>query len=267
MSLTAMLIVVTCLIKVSELFISFSGMCLYYFSRCCKEFLSKYLNIFLLPVDISLLFCYSTDVLRKKAQKIQNLHRGTRLRKEHKMKKTIVTLLAALLVSSIALFATPAGSASPSFDVTTEVLGLNFLTITSGAITATNMQEWNSQNATLVTEPITIGKTAADIAHVNLINNKRNGVAVFFNADKMGSIDNSATNTFQINYVVSVNGASYDTSTDTGNVEFLSTTETAASSGLFIGSYPINVDMDDDNYDDAPEDNYQGTITFTFTAS
>jgi hypothetical protein len=184
------------------------------------------------------------------------------------MKKTIAILLV-LAISMVGIFAV-AGGATSSFDVSTQVTGLNYLAITATEFLGSNMNAWNSHNETQITSPVSLNTgTATDVAYLNVINNKRNGVLVYIQADKMVSLENSATNTYLIDYKATVNSVEYDTDSETvGSFkEIITTTESAATHSLFMDSYAINIDIDDTDLENAPEDTYSGTITFNFTGA
>lgn len=175
------------------------------------------------------------------------------------MKKNIIAVLLVIALSTAALFADPV-----SFDVSTQVAGLNYLAITDAEFTGTTMGAWNTfMPANTVEGPVAI--TTSPLAYVNVVNNRKNGVDVYFKADKMNA--QTSGNTYKIDYSVLVNGKTYNTATSTANEKFLTTADTAATSGLFFGSYPVTATVVQTSFDNAPEDTYIGTITFTFSAT
>ncbi len=180
------------------------------------------------------------------------------------MKKNIAVVLMIMVVSMIGLFATVAGDTTATFDVSTSVTGLNYLAITNGEFTGTTLADWNTYNtANAATGATLASATAADVAYLNVLNNNRSGVSVYMQASEM-----STTNTsYVLDYTTTVNGVAFDTSSDSGFVEIVTAAQSAATSGLFMESYAINVDIDDTTYDNAPEDTYTGTITFNFTGA
>ena len=87
------------------------------------------------------------------------------------MKKNIVAVLLVIALSTAALFADPV-----SFDVSTQVAGLNYLAITDAEFTGTTMGAWNTfMPANTVEGPVPI--TTSPLAYVNVVNNKRPEVA------------------------------------------------------------------------------------------
>ncbi len=175
------------------------------------------------------------------------------------MKKNIVAVLLVITLSTAALFADPV-----SFDVSTQVAGLNYLAITDAEFTGTTMGAWNTfMPANTVEGAVPI--TTSPLAYVNVVNNKRAGVAVYVKADKMEA--NTSGNNYKIDYSVTVNGATYSTATSTANVMFVTAAQSAATSGLFLESYPVTAAVVQTSFDNAPEDTYVGTITFTFSAT
>ncbi len=186
-----------------------------------------------------------------------------------KMKKNIIATLLVLIISMVGVLAV-AGGATSSFDVSTQVTGLNYLAITETEFSGTTMNDWNSHNGTQITSPVPLNTgTATEVAFLNVINNKRDGVSVYIKADKMGSVANSATNTYLIDYTATVNSVDYNTASETvGSFkEIITTTESAATTSLFMESYGITIDILDTDLDNAPQDTYSGTITFNFTGA
>lgn len=168
------------------------------------------------------------------------------------MKKNIVAVLLVITLSTAALFADPV-----SFNVSTQVAGLNYLAITAAEFEGTTMGDWNSfMPANPVNGPVAI--STSPLAYVNVVNNKRGGVEVYVKAAKMNA--QSEGNTYKIDYSVSVNGATYSTATSTANVKFITTAQSAATSGLFLESYPVTATVVQSSFDNAPEDTYIGTI-------
>ncbi|MXI86765.1 hypothetical protein [Sphaerochaeta halotolerans] len=179
------------------------------------------------------------------------------------MKKNIIATLLVLALGSIAISAA-VNSGSSSFDVSTEVNGLSYLAVTSSAYTGQTVGEWNSFIAANgITSAVDI--TNSPLAYINLVNNKRTGVNVYMYAEKMTGSESA--NTYVIDYEVSVNNATYNTSTSTSNELFVSAANSQASEGIFFGSYPVSASVDQNSFDNAPEDTYTGTIYFTFSAT
>ena len=185
------------------------------------------------------------------------------------MKKTIIATVLVLAISMVGIFAVAGGDAS-SFDVSTKVNGLNYLAITATEFIGTNMNDWNTHNETQITSPVPLNTgTATDVAYLNVINKKRDGVSVYITTDKMVSLANSATNTYLIDYTATVNGIGYNTDAETAGSfkEIITPLQSAAIHSLFMDSYAINIDIDDTDLDNAPEDTYSGTITFNFVGN
>lgn len=200
------------------------------------------------------------------------------------MKKFTAALLLVLAVSTLSVFATEKGDkesdsffsdtkspttfsgsdSSVTLDLATAVNGLNYIAITDKEFTGTTVEEWNQFNAKQLDKAVTVDE--GPLAFINLINNKRTGVAVYFKAKKMQSVDN-ASNTYTIDYKVNVNNKTFDTNSDSQNILFVSANESAAPKSIFMESYPVSAALDTVSYDNAPEDNYVGIVTFTFSAS
>lgn len=180
------------------------------------------------------------------------------------MKKNLIAILIIALVS-VGLFADNAGSpTSADFKVTTTVGAYSLVSVTSAEFTGTTLEAWNTFLPTkAITDPVPVA--AGTLAYANVISNNKSGVDVYVKASKMASA--VAANEYEIDYTVTVNTKSYATKTSTANVKFLEAANSKATTKLFIGSYPVTVAVDEASFNNAPQDTYTGTITFTFSAS
>ncbi len=179
------------------------------------------------------------------------------------MKKNLIALLIVALVA-VGLFAANAGSpTSAEFKVTTTVSPYNLVSVTSEEFTGATLEAWNtflSTNAITDSVPVAEGT----LAWANVISNNKNGVDVYITASKMTGA--ATGNNYKVDYTAYVNGASFDTSSDSSNKIFLTAANSKATTSLFIGSYEVTATLNGTSLNNAPQDTYTGTITFTFTA-
>lgn len=181
------------------------------------------------------------------------------------MKKTIAILLV-LVIGMVGVFAAIEGTATSTLKLTTERAIAQYLAITATEFTGNTLASWNTHNATQLTSDVPV--TSGTLAYLNLINNVRTGVNVYVSADQMASTDTTdTTNTYKINYTVSVGEGTYTTAaTKPTDVKILSATNTKAVAGLFMESYGITASVNAGEFELAPADTYRGIVTFDFTA-
>ncbi len=182
------------------------------------------------------------------------------------MKKTIAILLV-LVIAMAGVFADIAGAASSTLNLTTQRTGIQYLAITASEFEGNTLALWNTANATsnLLTADVPVAD--GTLAWLNLINNNRAGVDVYVSATQMASTDTTDTsNTYKIDYAVSVGEGSFNTASNTEEVKILSAANTKAVAGLFMESYAITAVVDSDDFEQAPADTYRGIVTFNFAS-
>ena len=186
---------------------------------------------------------------------------GTTLLKEHKMKKTIIAILAILIIASVSIFAV-----DDSFTVTTNVAEIGLMKVSSAAIVA-NTNTGYTNAGEFLTLPITTSGTQDFSAYLTVLANKRSGYEVTMAATAMTSTVGSATS--YINYTVSLvsdplkkivtNGA-----TATGSVTVMDVNSLTALTGA---SEKLALSVDSTTFEAAVSGSYTGTVTFTFSAT
>lgn len=185
------------------------------------------------------------------------------------MKKNLIALLLVLAVVTAGVFAANEGSdTSASFDVKTTVGSYNLVSVTSAKFEGSTLESWNTflpNNA--ISQAVAISGNT--LAYANVITNAKNGVNVYVTASKMasGTAGQEGGNNYKVDYTVTVNGTSFATATETANKLFLAATASKATTSLFVGSYPVTAAVAETSFNNAPEDTYTGTITFTFSAT
>jgi len=161
------------------------------------------------------------------------------------MKKKITIALAITLILSVGLLF--AGNPAPaSFDVTTNVAGINRLKITTTAFSG-NPAQFDAADAFLST-----------------LSNNRQGYTVTMGATAMTS-EVSGQATSYINYTVSANGSSVTTNGATA-VPAVTVIDQGPLTGLTAQSHQIALSVDQTSFDAAVQGSYTGTVTFTYTA-
>ena len=192
------------------------------------------------------------------------MHRSRKLRKDYNMKKNIIAVLLVIALSTVFIFAATNPPAT-SFDVSTNVSGINKMKITAAAFPANgNPSSFDSAAAFAGPLGITASGPKTFSAFLSTMSNNRVGYKVTMGATAMSSTVSSAT--AYINYTVSVNNKSLTTNNGT-TVAPVEVITVASLTGLASQSHQIALSVDATSFDAAVEGSYTGTVTFTYTAN
>ncbi len=202
--------------------------------------------------------------LGKRHRTKRNLHRSGKLRKDHNMKKNIVAVLLVIALSTAAAFAAT-NPPSSSFDVTTNVGGINKMKITAAAFPANgNPSAFDSAAAFAGPLGVTASGAQTFSAYLSTMSNNRVGYKVTMSATAMSSTVSSAT--AYINYTVGVNNKSLTTAGATA-VTPVEVITVSRLTGLASQSHQISLSVDATSFDAAIEGCCSGSVTFTYTAN
>lgn len=180
------------------------------------------------------------------------------------MKKNIIAVLLVIALSTVAAFAAT-NPANSSFDVKTNVGGINKMKITTAAFPA-NGNPSAFDSAAAFTGPLVVSASGAQTfsAYLSTMSNNRVGYKVTMSATAMSSTVSSAT--AYINYTVGVNNKSLTTAGATA-VTPVEVITVSSLTGLASQSHQISLSVDATSFDAAVEGSYSGTVTFTYTAN
>ncbi len=182
--------------------------------------------------------------------------------RKEKMKKNLIVLLVIALVT-VGLFA---AVPEAEFQVTTSISAINAMKLTTTDIAALETVPITLGGMTEFEADVVIssqGATEAFTAYITALSNHSGGFTLKVSATPMTSKDNSATNSNKIDYTVTAGSATYTTS-DTA------TAQTVVTSGAITKltgiSKQIAIAVDTSTFNAAVEDDYVGTVTFTYEA-
>ncbi len=177
------------------------------------------------------------------------------------MKKKITIALAITLILSVGLLFAD-NPAPASFDVTTNVAGINRLKITTAAFSG-NPSQFDAADAftSLVIES---AGAQTFSAYLSTLSNNRQGYTVSMGATAMTS-EVSGQATSYINYTVSANGSSVATNGATA-VPAVTVIDQGPLAGLSSQSHQIALSVDQESFDAAVQGSYTGTVTFEYAA-
>jgi hypothetical protein len=180
------------------------------------------------------------------------------------MKKNLIAILIIALVS-VGLFADPITS---TFDVTTSVKSINELKLTEGALSSpypTSLVGFDEFSDDVVID--SDGETEDFTAYISVLSNHKAGFTVTMSASPMISTTAPTTNTYEIDYTVTVGtGQSAKSYTTNATASAVTVFEETAIMALTGESKILSVEVDPDTFTAAIEDDYKGTVTFTYTA-
>jgi hypothetical protein len=186
------------------------------------------------------------------------------------MKKNLIALLIVALVA-VGLFATPANPSNATFDVTTEISPINEMKLTTSALSSPYPISLTGVDgfASDVTISST-GSTTAFTAYISALSNNKKGFTVKMSATPMVSTTDS-TNTYEIDYTVAATlgsgesavTKSYATNGSATSVDVFDQGAITTLTGL---SAKLSVAVDSASFAAAIEDDYKGTVTFTYVA-
>ena len=192
------------------------------------------------------------------------MHRSGKLRKDHNMKKNIVAVLLVIALSTAAAFAAT-NPPNSSFDVKTNVSGINKMKLTTAAFPA-NGNPAAFDSAAAFTGPLVVSASGTQTfsAYLSTMSNNRKGYKVSMTVTAMAS-EVSGQATSYINYTVQVNGVSIETNGATALAE-QTVIDQPAMPGLSSQSHKISLIVDSTTFDEAVEGDYEGTVTFIYAA-
>lgn len=192
------------------------------------------------------------------------------------MKKNLVALLLVLAVVSVGVFA--AVLADTSFLVTTEVTGVNQMKLTSLAegegITSkgafTTAGTWAPVGGSVVagSDTLPVDGNYTGIAYISAVSNRRAGFKITLTASAMSS--DIEGNVKYINYTVRLDNdedptTGTATTNNATNASLTVANHTAGISGIQVVSRKISIMVNQDQYNNAVEGNYSGTVAFSMT--
>lgn len=171
------------------------------------------------------------------------------------MKKNLVALLLVLVVVSFGLFAVvdPA-----EFTVTTTVNGVAYMGVTNEEYDAPNANDYYTLFTNLEIEE---AGPQDFTAYITSFSNNPGGYTISMAATAMV---NGIVSSDPIHYTISANSASFDTESDTAAVVVLTTGTLGTMTG---SSYLLTLDVDEESFAAAVTGDYEGTVTFTYTAN
>lgn len=181
------------------------------------------------------------------------------------MKKHIIAALTIFLLIGFGAYAANPGPSS--FDITTNVQGINKMKITTAEFTQTAPGQFDS--ATAYTGPLAITTYGAQTfsAWLSTMSNNRSGYTVTMTATAMKSEIAEQADSY-INYTVTVNSKAITTNNGGASTPASQDVITVTSlTGLAKQSHQIALSVDQTSFEAAVEGSYSGTVTFTYTAT
>ncbi len=187
------------------------------------------------------------------------------------MKKILSLLLLLSIIFSSGVFA--ADPSPASFDITTNVTGVNLMKFTSIAVATKEAFEDSSNDWTTIDNTVVAGSTALpvdntfhDIAYISTMSNDRNGFTVSMSASAMKSTTSGGS--AYINYSVAIDDDNIATTNGaTNNAEIAEVISNGSLSTLKVQSAKISIKVDKAGFDAAVQGEYSGEVTFTFTSN
>ncbi|MDT4762582.1 hypothetical protein [Sphaerochaeta sp. PS] len=177
------------------------------------------------------------------------------------MKKTLITALLIVLLSSTGLFA----AVSDNFNVTTVVANVDLMTISTTQFTGTTVAAFEAL-VPFTTLAISGGGAQTFNAWLSTLSNNRAGFKVTMKATAMKSSIAGQADAF-INYTVTCNSKSVTTN-DAAEVTATSPILTYPSLSLVTKtSNKISLTVIQTDFDKALSGSYTGTVTFIYTAN
>lgn len=180
------------------------------------------------------------------------------------MMKRFITGLLILIVGIGGVFATNPDAVS--FQVQTEVAGINLMRITTAKFSGTSKTDFeNTTTNPTYAGPLNVTKYGNQdfTAYISTLSNSRVGYKVTMGATAMA--DNGAL----IQYTVTANEKSVDTSNaENGpgsDAKVIIDTFTNGMTGVASQSHKLSLFVDQTSFNAAVEGTYTGTVTFTWT--
>ncbi|ADY12420.1 hypothetical protein [Sphaerochaeta globosa] len=179
------------------------------------------------------------------------------------MKKNIIAVLLIVTIFTVGLFAAT-NPADSSFDVSTTIQGINKMKITAEVFTGTSPGSFNTADGFDSPLGVTEAGSQDFDAYLSTLSNNRTGYTVTMEATAMASTVSSIT--AYIDYTVGVNGVTFTTDGATAGTA-VDVITVASLTGLSSESHQISLSVDQTSFDAAVEGTYEGTVTFTYTAT
>ena len=181
------------------------------------------------------------------------------------MKKNIIAVLLVIALSTVFIFAATNPPAT-SFDVSTNVSGINKMKITAAAFPA-NGTPSSFDSAAVYAGPLAVTTYGSQTftAYLSTMSNNRGGYTVTMDATAMKSTEAGEADAY-INYTVTVNNVSLATNGAT-DVTAVTVIDVESLTGRASQSHQIALTVDQTSFEAAVEGSYQGTVTFNYTAN
>jgi uncharacterized protein YxeA len=178
------------------------------------------------------------------------------------MKKSIIALLVIMLVASVSLFAvvaTTTESLESNLTLQTDIAGINYMKLTASSFTpkTPSVKAFEDATANEAVEKFSSAEEVNDLAYLSILTNKRTGFSIYITATQL----ENESQDYKIDYKVTCDDTYFYASKPMTGIAI---SETEGITGLSAFSYPISIDLDDDQYAAALEDEYTGTVTFTY---
>jgi hypothetical protein len=174
------------------------------------------------------------------------------------MKRIIFAILVLALTSLAAL------NAVDSFDVDTEVEGVNKMKITTYQYSSTIPEDLEGADSFGSLNVQSAGTQTVN-AWLSTMSNNRAGYTVSMSATAMKSSITEQTDAY-INYTVTVNGESIITNNTTSSPTSVVVISVTDLTQLSVESKQIGLTVDSATFNSAVAGSYSGTVTFTFSA-
>ncbi|MFA5446871.1 MAG: hypothetical protein WC233_01180 [Sphaerochaeta sp.] len=181
------------------------------------------------------------------------------------MKKHIIAALTIFLLIGFGAYAANPGPSS--FDITTNVQGINKMKITASEFTGTAPGQFDDAEAFAESLAISTSGTQEFSAWLSTMSNNRSGYKVTMTATAMKSTIAEKADSY-INYTVTVNSKAITTNDGGASTPVSQDVITVTSlTGLAKQSHQITLSVDQTSFEAAVEGSYSGTVTFTYTAT
>jgi uncharacterized protein YxeA len=182
------------------------------------------------------------------------------------MKKSIIALLVIMLVASVSLFAvvattttTTTESLKSDLTLQTDIAGINYMKLTASSFApeTPTVKAFEDATANEEVEKFSSAEEVKDLAYLSILTNKRTGFSIYITATQL----ENESQDYKIDYKVTCDDTYFYASKPMTGIAI---SETEGITSLSAFTYPISIDLDDDQYAAALEDEYTGTVTFTY---
>ena len=189
------------------------------------------------------------------------------------MKKNLVALLLVLAVVSVGVFAAGPDVGAAKFDLKTTVNAINQMKFTVAAQSTKDGFIGDTKDLTAGvrvgnngTDVVKVDGNYYDVAYISTMSNYRKGFHVDMKIEAMVSTIGTAST--YINYSVKLDDESTETTTNNDTAVQLNKVidNTAGFSTLTFNSRLVKVKINKDQFDNAVQGEYTGTVTFSWTS-